>query len=722
MFAIRHGATLVNQVLGSPEGGGIGNVYLRRRTRAGVTHVPHAGAGAPGAASRPAPAAPCGSARSTGSTTRARSASRPTDPTWFWTIHVRNATRRRVSVDAVLAQDLGLAHESAVRSSEAYTSQYLDHTVLASEEELGFLVCSRQNLPQGGATPWVMHGCLDGAAGYLTDGMQLYGLDYRATGIPAALERRRLPNRVYQYELALPTVLSRAVTLQPGASCELTFFAAFVADHPGATGEADADVARAARDEFARLPPSSFEPAPQPVPSGVFDDPHPVPQPGPRTRPASSGGSGRTGATRNVATGDSCRSSTAATGTWSCGPRSCVSERPTGLIMLSGRALFPSDDTLSVTAWMCGGFASQLAIGNTSFNKVLGVARDPLNVLRSSGQRIFIRTDRGLELLGVPSAFEMTPTSARWIYEDERFTVVVSVATSPDAPVCTMTIDIERGGPTALLVTHEIVLGANEFDAPGRVSIDASSARVELRPDPASLLGVAVPGRDVLPRLPGRRRRSTRSAAPSCCTRTGRSDGGSHVVVRTKPVTHLTLALTGSLLDAARRCARGLAADGGRRERRSPASRRARSARRCATRPGPEPCRTRSLRRGSGVARPWAGDRATRSGHRPPRRRDPVVPPRRADPLHEPARAGAVQRGRVGPARRVPGPGGAARRRPVTRGRSATRSGSSTPTSTAGAATGRSGSWSTGSGRSRGPRATRTSSTGRSRRCATTSS
>jgi len=59
--------------------------------------------------------------------------------------------------------------------------------------------------------------------------------------------------------------------------------------------------------------------------------------------------------------------------------------------MRSGRDLLPSDDTLAVTASMFGVFGSQLTIGNTSFNKLLGICRNPLNVLKASGQRIFVR-------------------------------------------------------------------------------------------------------------------------------------------------------------------------------------------------------------------------------------------------------------------------------------------------------------------------------------------
>ena len=49
---------------------------------------------------------------------------------WFWSVSLTNASRRPMSLDAILAQDLGIAEEAAVRTNELYTSQYIDHTVL----------------------------------------------------------------------------------------------------------------------------------------------------------------------------------------------------------------------------------------------------------------------------------------------------------------------------------------------------------------------------------------------------------------------------------------------------------------------------------------------------------------------------------------------------------------------------------------------------------------
>ena len=67
----------------------------------------------------------------------------------------------------------------------------------------------------------------DGAVGFLTDGFQFYGLAYKTSNLAAALGRPTLPNRNYQYEFALPTLQSRRLSLAPGATGEITFFAAF---------------------------------------------------------------------------------------------------------------------------------------------------------------------------------------------------------------------------------------------------------------------------------------------------------------------------------------------------------------------------------------------------------------------------------------------------------------------------------------------------------------
>lgn len=539
LFAIRHGDILVNQVLGSPLEGGLGNVHLRRRRRAGVTSSPLL-APASGSAFRVSvdggAAAWEGSADGLAYACTLRLA--PDEPTWFWTIAVTNTTRRRASVDVVFAQDLGLAPEAAVRTSERYTSQYIDHTVL-QDADFGFLLASRQNLEQAGAFPWLLHGCLDGAVGYLTDGFQFYGPDVKATGVAAALGRRTLPNRRLQFELAMPTLQSRALTLAPGTSGEVTFFAAFVADHPDATGPADAELAQTARRRSLALrrdPITGLERRRR-VPSRFAEPTMFVSQDLDQADLERHFGS----AWRHVERRDGTLHS------FFHGRRQHVVlrakerilERPTGHIVRSGTGLLPDDDTLSATSWMSGVFGSQLTIGNTSLHKLLSVVRDPLNLLKSSGQRVFLRTAAGDELLGLPSAFEMGATGARWIYRGDRHTIVVRVAAPLDAPAWRLTVDVERGGPLELVLTHDIVLGTNEGDPPGDIVIDGpAGAGARMTPAreasfaqhyPEATFWIVTPDLDLLSTI---------------------EREGSHVVVTTRPTERFSLVMTGSILSA----------------------------------------------------------------------------------------------------------------------------------------------------------------------------
>jgi cellobiose phosphorylase len=558
--AIRYGGVLINQVLGSPVEGGIGNLYLRRRTRAGAVAVPLLG---PGSASRLRTSADAvtweGSFDAVDYACTLRLAARR--PSWFWTVALENRRRRgMVSLDAVLAQDLGIADEGAVVASELYTSQYIDHTVL-EDPELGLLLCSRQNLPQGDAFPWIMHGCLDGAVRYLTDGVQFYGLEFKATNVPAVLGRRNLPNRNYQYELAMPTLQSRRVVLAPAATAEITFFAAFVPDHPAATSDGDAHHARTARTAFRRLRRGANDGPQRPRVPSLFDAPALF-----ESRDLETAELERFfGTERRHAE----RLEDGTLLSFFRGPqqhvvlraKELVQERPTGHIMRSGRDRLPSDDTMSVTAWMFGVFSSQLAIGNTSFNTLLSVVRSPLNVLKASGQRIFVRTATGWELLGLPSAFEMGPNSARWIYYGEGHTLAVRVHAALDAPAYLVQLDVERGGPLEVLVSHDVVLGASPADPPGRVVVDEANARVELRPAPDTPMGrhypeatffIVAEDAEAVDAIGG----------DGLLHPDGVDRGGSFVVVRTKPVFRCSLTLTGSILDMRRAEARARAAGG----------------------------------------------------------------------------------------------------------------------------------------------------------------
>jgi CRISPR-associated protein Csx3 len=114
-----------------------------------------------------------------------------------------------------------------------------------------------------------------------------------------------------------------------------------------------------------------------------------------------------------------------------------------------------------------------------------------------------------------------------------------------------VSVEVERGGPASLLLSHNVVLGANELGTAGTVTVDADQARVELRPSPdepmrqrypEATFFITSPDRDAIEAIGG----------DGLLHADGRDRGGAYVVIRTRPVTTFSVALTGSILDAER--------------------------------------------------------------------------------------------------------------------------------------------------------------------------
>ena len=103
----------------------------------------------------------------------------PESEAWFWLVEADE--RRATQADVILVQDLGLGERGFLMNNEAYASQYIDHHI-GRHADAGPVVMSRQNLAQGGRHPWAAHGCLDGAASFATDALQLFGPAYRDAG------------------------------------------------------------------------------------------------------------------------------------------------------------------------------------------------------------------------------------------------------------------------------------------------------------------------------------------------------------------------------------------------------------------------------------------------------------------------------------------------------------------------------------------------------------
>ncbi|MGH6919843.1 MAG: cellobiose phosphorylase, partial [Geminicoccaceae bacterium] len=429
VFGIEHrherGRTLINQVRGSPLDGGIARLYLRVRAPKPAV----AEAVGPGAKISFGAAVDrfLWSGTTSGVQHQVSLRLHPQHRLWLWQVDVANTRAQAVACDAILVQDVGLGDRGFLMNNEGYASQYIDHYV-ARHLRCGPVVMSRQNLAQGGSHPWVAHGCLDGAAGFATDALQLLGPLYRETG--EIVFDLNLPSERLQHEVACPMIQSEVVTLEPDGQAAWTFFGLYEPDHAEASSDADLsriDAALQARGDFSASEAVLGAPA-----RSVLQD---APSIGARSLTQAEIAQRYPERSHEERKGKRHLSFFTPDGAHNrhvvLRDKERMVRRRHGTLLRTGQGMLQDETTLCATCWMHGVFAAQLTLGNTSFHKLFSVSRDPYNITRSSGLRILI-DEGGWRLLGVPSAFEIGLSDCRWVYRLGERTVMVRAIAAGD--------------------------------------------------------------------------------------------------------------------------------------------------------------------------------------------------------------------------------------------------------------------------------------------------
>jgi len=492
LFALRCRETLLNQLLPGPAEDGLFRLLLRWSGAGGETRsAPLVGAGlrfgrtGPGGAvwlSEPAP----------GVLAETRLQLHPALPAWAWRIRISNLTSVPRAFDLLHAQDLGLADEAAVRSNEAYTSQYVD-LLPHRDPALGWMIFARQNQAMArGLHPWLALACAAGADHFCTDGGQFFGADHRLTGEPAAVRLAALPSSRLQYEFALAGLQSRRTGVAPGASVEVTFVARFVEDHPAASSAADAAVVGAL------LPVDWIDPRPAappaPRPRSLFQRSTWLHGDAPCAADWAAWFPGERRHEEHAADGR-LLSFFHGSGTHvvSLGKEAAI-PRPHGHILRSGDARWFDAGHFGLTCYAAGIFSAQAYLGHPSFARLLSVVRNTLNVTRGSGQRVFVRRGGAWRQLGLPSAFAMTPGDARWIYQLGDGRIEARVWCAADQAAAFLSLVVTDGAPCEFLITHELVLGSSEFELAGEVGLRGDEGWAACFPAAESLVGRHQPG------------------------------------------------------------------------------------------------------------------------------------------------------------------------------------------------------------------------------------
>jgi cellobiose phosphorylase len=453
------GNVVVNAFLGNELEGGPANLYLRRHHGARIEWTPLLGPRGPGAVQLEQEAlhiaGEWAGLRFRVSLMLAQSA-----PAWFWHVALENAGRDAQTVDLIYAQDIALAEYAALRLNEYYLSQYVDHTPLQHVSR-GVVLAVRQNLGVGGRHPWLATGSLRHAESFCTDALQLHGLSTRSGGAPAALLAPRLPGVRRQHEHSMAVLQQAPLTLSAGERARLGFFAWLELDHPGASAAADLSFVDRALSLPESSAPDAAHSAPSPRAATLFSDAPLLPAAAlDAAELAAHFGSDRHAV--EEADGE-LLSFFGVDGTHVVLPaKERASLRPHGQILRSGDRLVPDEASLTTTVWMGGVFHSMVTQGHVSINRFLSTTHSYLGLFRSHGLRLFVERGAAWHLLGEPSAFEMTPSSARWLYRHEELLLEVRSWAALERHELWLTVQVLRGAPCRFLVSSHVALNGDD--------------------------------------------------------------------------------------------------------------------------------------------------------------------------------------------------------------------------------------------------------------------
>jgi cellobiose phosphorylase len=549
---IDHRDVIVNAFLGNELEGGPANLYLRRRRRGGrIAWAPLLGPRSPGTVRLDEGGLEVAGEWS-GIRFRVSLRLAVAAPAWFWHVALDNAGSASATLDLVHAQDVALADYGAVRLNEYYVSQYVDHTPLEHPER-GVVLAVRQNLSVGGRHPWLVTGSLARGVGFATDALQLHGLATRAGAAPAALEAPRLPGERRQHEHALAVIQDAPVRLAPGARTDLGFFAWLEPDHPGASSPGDLAIVDRALALPESAPPAARRArAGGAAPAATLFSARPLlaARELDEAELTRHFGEERRAAERD---GDRLLSFFAGANAHVVLPaKERASLRPHGQILRTGDRLAPDEASLTTTVWMGGVFHSMLTQGHVSINRFLSTTHGYLGLFRSHGQRIFVEAGDagGWRLLDLPSAFEMTPSGARWLYAHAGGLLEVRSWAPVDRHELWLAARVLEGSPHRFLVSNHVAVNGDDGSeaVPARFARDARGLAVGLIPD--TDLGRRFPDGGF--RIdPTEETVIERVGGDELLFEDGRSRGQPFVVLATAPSASIALRITGQLVEAA---------------------------------------------------------------------------------------------------------------------------------------------------------------------------
>ncbi len=367
-----------------------------------------------------------------------------------WTFEVILSSDHPCQAEVFYGQDVAIQAKNGVLSNELYTVQYIDYKVFSSEN--GYTLCARQNQ---GRTQLLQIGSYTPNVAYTTDGFQFFGLTYKKTGIPIAMKEEKLISEIYQYEFAYFALQSAIVNVSQ-TSQHLIFYGLYQPDFHGIVTEP------------VQISDPYISPKLEKIPDSILKKQ--------ALLNTSKQMNGLILSEKDVKSYYSLMSQveknkedilsffTKNQHHVVTQKKELLVERPHGHLMIHGDLMHVSENVMATTNFMYGVFNSHVVLGNSSFNKFLGVVRNPLNLQKISGQRIYIKIKDTYYLLGLPSFYDIGVNTTRWVYVLEQDVITVESFVDMNKTSQILSVSSKNKIRYEFVVSQQVIMSINEYE------------------------------------------------------------------------------------------------------------------------------------------------------------------------------------------------------------------------------------------------------------------
>ena len=384
-----------------------------------------------------------------------------------------------VDAEVYYGMDVSLQNIYAISNNEAYVSQYIDHNVFRVNDS--YIIASRQNSDNN---YYLESGSFGKVDSYSVDGFQFFGLNFKFDGIPLGLKKKKLDSKIYQYEFAYHALKGKRTKLDN--DYEITFYSCYSDSHKERVTapiyqEHVMDVyeklkkrsIKVERCESLELKISFLDT----LKSKRIDE-------------------------KTVDKLFTCQDDieyidNKKVSFFNKDDKSHVVyalkekylERPSGNIIYSinrdSENHYDFENVLASTGYIFGLFNSQIVIGNTSFNKFISNSRNPLNIQKITGQRIFIKHKGKYKLLTLPYLFVMGFNYLKWLYKIDNDILEFTSFTSNTKSKLEFSFKSHKNKKYDLIITNNLVMGEREHES--KVHVNRLGDTVEILFDASSM-------------------------------------------------------------------------------------------------------------------------------------------------------------------------------------------------------------------------------------------